>query len=158
MPVTLDPSARRGQSLRDVLQRDGLGGAELLGGQASRCAAVVINPDHRERLGVRVEHRALVHLPLVSPRDEVTAGWDYSQPLERWSVKRARADDPDASDNFAPPAAGVQLIDERERPVPEPICLRCHQYGVSDTGTEPPAHDQAFIFPSPDNQRGTLFS
>ncbi|MET3637698.1 MULTISPECIES: hypothetical protein [Curtobacterium] len=58
-------------------------------------------------------YAALVHLPLESSLDDVTAACDRVQPLVRWTVKWARADDPEASDDPAPPVPGARSIHER---------------------------------------------
>ncbi|OIH94338.1 DUF2461 domain-containing protein [Curtobacterium sp. MCBA15_001] len=70
--------------------------------------------DHPRIELLRMQHyAALVHLPLTSSLDDVVAAWDGVQPLVRWTVKWARASDPEASDDPAPPVPGARSIDER---------------------------------------------
>ncbi|WP_141399151.1 DUF2461 domain-containing protein [Curtobacterium sp. 'Ferrero'] len=70
--------------------------------------------DHPRIELLRMQHyAALRHLPLTSPLDDVVAAWDAVQPLVRWTVKWARADDPEALDDPAPPVPGARRIDER---------------------------------------------
>lgn len=70
--------------------------------------------DHSRIELLRMQHyAALVHLPLASSLDEIVAAWERVQPLVRWTVKWARADDPEASDDPAPPVPGARSIDER---------------------------------------------
>ncbi|MCJ1714272.1 DUF2461 domain-containing protein [Curtobacterium sp. VKM Ac-2922] len=70
--------------------------------------------DHPRIELLRMQHyAALVHLPLASPLDDIVAAWERVQPLVRWTVKWARADDPQASDDPAPPVPGARSIDER---------------------------------------------
>lgn len=72
-------------------------------------------PADHPRIGLlRMQHyAALVHLPLTSPLADVVDAWERVQPLVRWTVKWARADDPEASDDPAPPVPGARSIDER---------------------------------------------
>ncbi|MDP4331780.1 DUF2461 domain-containing protein [Curtobacterium sp. A7_M15] len=72
-------------------------------------------PADHPRIGLlRMQHyAALVHLPLTSPLSDVVDAWERVQPLVRWTVKWARADDPEASDDPAPPVPGARSIDER---------------------------------------------
>jgi uncharacterized protein (TIGR02453 family) len=72
-------------------------------------------PADHPRVGLlRMQHyAALVHLPLTSPLSDVVDAWERVQPLVRWTVKWARADDPEASDDPAPPVPGARSIDER---------------------------------------------
>ncbi|WIB59548.1 DUF2461 domain-containing protein [Curtobacterium sp. MCLR17_007] len=70
--------------------------------------------DHPRIELLRMQHyAALVHLPLTSSLDDVVAAWDGVQPLVRWTVKWARAADPEASDDPAPPVPGAGSIDTR---------------------------------------------
>jgi uncharacterized protein (TIGR02453 family) len=72
-------------------------------------------PADHPRIGLLRMQRyaALVHLPLTSSLAEIVDAWNRVQPLVRWTVKWARADDADASDDPAPPVPGARSIDER---------------------------------------------
>lgn len=70
--------------------------------------------DHPRIELLRMQHyAALVHLPLRSPLADIVSAWARVQPLVRWTVKWARADDPEAADDPAPPVPGARSIDER---------------------------------------------
>lgn len=70
--------------------------------------------DHPRIELLRMQHyAALVHLPLDSSLADIEAAWERVWPLVRWTVKWARADDPEASDDPAPPVPGTGSIDTR---------------------------------------------
>lgn len=70
--------------------------------------------DHPRIELLRMQHyAALVHLPLDSSLADIEAAWERVRPLVRWTVKWARADDPAASDDPAPPVPGAGSIDTR---------------------------------------------
>lgn len=85
-----------------------------LAGPPLKTAPRGFDADHPRIDLLRMQHyAALVHLPLQSPLDDIVAASDRVRPLVRWTVKWARADDPEASDDPAPPVPGARSIDER---------------------------------------------
>ena len=111
--TTIDERPHAAAALQRVLDDLTDAGYELAG-PPLRTAPRGYDRDHPRIDLLRMQHyAALVHLPLESPLDDVVAAWDRVQPLVRWTVKWARADDPDASDDPAPPVPGARSIDER---------------------------------------------
>ncbi len=111
--TTIDEHPQAAAALQRELDELTDAGYELAG-PPLKTAPRGYDADHPRIDLLRMQHyAALVHLPLESSLDDVTAAWDRVQPLVRWTVKWARADDPEASDDPAPPVPGARSIDER---------------------------------------------
>lgn len=111
--TTIDEHPQAAAALQRELDELTDAGYELAG-PPLKTAPRGYDADHPRIDLLRMQHyAALVHLPLGSSLDDITAAWDRVQPLVRWTVKWARADDPEASDDPAPPVPGARSIDER---------------------------------------------
>lgn len=85
-----------------------------LAGPPLKTAPRGYDADHPRIELLRMQHyAALTHLPLTSPLSDIVDAWERVQPLVRWTVKWARADDAEAADDPAPPVPGARSIDER---------------------------------------------